>query len=203
MIPIRYRPRGRHEEREGGTRREGGGLYICISDRRLVNGRATEANLTGRHAARFLVCTYCRVLCLCLCAGIVWQTKIFLSMIPTPTRSNFVLYHYNVISLLKIWIRVQDEAAPTNGRAGQQIAGHISTTAASFRDFLLKPEILRAINDCAFEVCMNNLLISVVLLTKCVPAPVQRYFCIASSTFFSLLPAYCLRTLVNKQYSVV
>merc|ERR1712216_762919 len=37
------------------------------------------------------------------------------------------------------------------GKPAQSAAGHISTSAASFRDFLLKPEILRAINDCAFE----------------------------------------------------
>jgi hypothetical protein len=43
----------------------------------------------------------------------------------------------------------QEDDAPA-GRV-QQTAGHIATTAASFRDFLLKPEILRAINDCAFE----------------------------------------------------
>ena len=36
-------------------------------------------------------------------------------------------------------------------KPAQSAAGHISTSAASFRDFLLKPEILRAINDCAFE----------------------------------------------------
>jgi ATP-dependent RNA helicase UAP56/SUB2 len=42
------------------------------------------------------------------------------------------------------------EEEATTGKP-QQTAGHISTTAASFRDFLLKPEILRAINDCAFE----------------------------------------------------
>jgi len=41
------------------------------------------------------------------------------------------------------------EEAPATKGAGS--ADHISTTAASFRDFLLKPEILRAINDCAFE----------------------------------------------------
>lgn len=44
-----------------------------------------------------------------------------------------------------------DKEEETAGGAGKQTAGHISTTAASFRDFLLKPEILRAINDCAFE----------------------------------------------------
>merc|ERR1712205_78482 len=42
----------------------------------------------------------------------------------------------------------EEEAA---GKPAQSAAGHISTSAASFRDFLLKPEILRAINDCAFE----------------------------------------------------
>lgn len=41
------------------------------------------------------------------------------------------------------------EEAPAARATGT--ADHISTTAASFRDFLLKPEILRAINDCAFE----------------------------------------------------
>jgi len=44
-----------------------------------------------------------------------------------------------------------EEEESTTAKVGQQTAGHISTTAASFRDFLLKPEILRAINDCAFE----------------------------------------------------
>uniref|UniRef100_A0A7S0DXR8 RNA helicase n=1 Tax=Hanusia phi TaxID=3032 RepID=A0A7S0DXR8_9CRYP len=43
----------------------------------------------------------------------------------------------------------KEEEAPS--ARTQQTAGHISTSAASFRDFLLKPELLRAINDCAFE----------------------------------------------------
>jgi len=44
-----------------------------------------------------------------------------------------------------------DKEEEATSAKGQQTAGHIATTAASFRDFLLKPEILRAINDCAFE----------------------------------------------------
>ena len=36
-------------------------------------------------------------------------------------------------------------------KPAQSAAGHISNSAASFRDFLLKSEILKAINDCAFE----------------------------------------------------
>lgn len=45
----------------------------------------------------------------------------------------------------------EQEEEGAAGKPAQSAAGHISTSAASFRDFLLKPEILRAINDCAFE----------------------------------------------------
>jgi len=69
------------------------------------------------------------------------------------------------------------EEAPTAAAGGGQIASHISTTAASFRDFLLKPEILRAINDCAFEVSgfSFTLFPSTVLMGYFFVAPFERY----------------------------
>ena len=32
-----------------------------------------------------------------------------------------------------------------------RVSGHTGIISAGFKDFLLKPEILRAINDCGFE----------------------------------------------------
>jgi hypothetical protein len=72
------------------------------------------------------------------------------------------------------------EDAPTATTTANQIASHISTTAASFRDFLLKPEILRAINDCAFEVSLfiHRFFVDGTeeLMRFVFAAPVQRYF---------------------------
>jgi superfamily II DNA/RNA helicase len=43
-------------------------------------------------------------------------------------------------------------AAATNGNAKKEVKGtYVSIHSSGFRDFLLKPEILRAIVDCGFE----------------------------------------------------
>ena len=42
--------------------------------------------------------------------------------------------------------------APTNGAVKSDVKGtYVSIHSSGFRDFLLKPEILRAIVDCGFE----------------------------------------------------
>jgi ATP-dependent RNA helicase UAP56/SUB2 len=43
-------------------------------------------------------------------------------------------------------------ATATNGAAKKEVKGtYVSIHSSGFRDFLLKPEILRAIVDCGFE----------------------------------------------------
>ena len=43
-------------------------------------------------------------------------------------------------------------AGATNGAAKKEVKGtYVSIHSSGFRDFLLKPEILRAIVDCGFE----------------------------------------------------
>ena len=43
-------------------------------------------------------------------------------------------------------------AATTNGIVKKEVKGtYVSIHSSGFRDFLLKPEILRAIGDCGFE----------------------------------------------------
>ena len=49
---------------------------------------------------------------------------------------------------LTVFDTPQEDAPAAGGGAGA--AGN-NATAAGFRDFLLKPELLRAVNDCAFE----------------------------------------------------
>ena len=44
------------------------------------------------------------------------------------------------------------DAPATNGRTQKEVKGtYVSIHSSGFRDFLLKPEILRAISDCGFE----------------------------------------------------
>lgn len=46
----------------------------------------------------------------------------------------------------------KDGAATEAGDAkGAAKSGHVGVHATAFRDFLLKPELLRAITDCGFE----------------------------------------------------
>ena len=45
-----------------------------------------------------------------------------------------------------------DGAPATNGTTKKEVKGtYVSIHSSGFRDFLLKPEILRAIVDCGFE----------------------------------------------------
>ena len=45
-----------------------------------------------------------------------------------------------------------EAAIGTNGTAKKEVKGtYVSIHSSGFRDFLLKPEILRAIVDCGFE----------------------------------------------------
>ncbi|CAO2183700.1 unnamed protein product [Urochloa humidicola] len=43
------------------------------------------------------------------------------------------------------------DGAPTNGSADVVKKGYVGIHSSGFRDFLLKPELLRAIQDCGFE----------------------------------------------------
>jgi ATP-dependent RNA helicase UAP56/SUB2 len=43
------------------------------------------------------------------------------------------------------------EEAKTDGKADQAKAGYVGIHSSGFKDFLLKPELLRAIVDCGFE----------------------------------------------------
>ena len=44
------------------------------------------------------------------------------------------------------------ESATTNGVSQKGVKGtYVSIHSSGFRDFLLKPEILRALSDCGFE----------------------------------------------------
>lgn len=54
---------------------------------------------------------------------------------------------------------VNDTAAASNGKQGELAAGnnvdkkgsYVGIHSTGFRDFLLKPELIRAIGDCGFE----------------------------------------------------
>lgn len=52
-------------------------------------------------------------------------------------------------------IAVQTSTAPaedaTNGKDADKKGSYVGIHATGFRDFLLKPELLRAIGDCGFE----------------------------------------------------
>jgi len=43
------------------------------------------------------------------------------------------------------------DGAPTNGSSDVVKKGYVGIHSSGFRDFLLKPELLRAIQDCGFE----------------------------------------------------
>lgn len=47
--------------------------------------------------------------------------------------------------------QVADEAAGANDKEADKKGSYVGIHATGFRDFLLKPELLRAIGDCGFE----------------------------------------------------
>lgn len=44
-----------------------------------------------------------------------------------------------------------EEGEATNGKEADKKGSYVGIHATGFRDFLLKPELLRAIGDCGFE----------------------------------------------------
>lgn len=44
-----------------------------------------------------------------------------------------------------------EEGETTNGKEADKKGSYVGIHATGFRDFLLKPELLRAIGDCGFE----------------------------------------------------
>lgn len=58
-------------------------------------------------------------------------------------------------------------AEKTAGDAPNAKKGYVGIHSSGFRDFLLKPELLRAIGDCGFEHPSEGMQIAFVSTTRC------------------------------------